>query len=289
MATGTGASRRGWRGPFLGTAQSGRLRGSSGSLGCATSVRGRMRLPWWAGAGGSALQDTPGLTGPSAAPGGSLQPYPSPNAPGQGTEQVKGETCSKSTLFCSGRVSAPSSLLLSYLPLTCSLRPPSLPSLFRWFPRRRCFAPAPLTSLLRKQSHTRRLEGPDPHGELGGPQALLLLRCIASARHPASPVRSTRSQTGCWLCPATTLRPSPPTPGPPESEPNIPTSRAGPRGLCAPTAGRRDRNMWIKPPEKARGRNCKEAPASQEHPSPPKAAAAQGWSSRVPRIPPGSR
>lgn len=89
----------------------------------------------------------PGVTRLSPVPGGHCGRTPN-HTPSQ-QYKVKGETCSKSTLFYSGRVSAPSSPLQSYPPLMCSPHPPSLPSLSRWFPRRRCFAPAPLTSLPR--------------------------------------------------------------------------------------------------------------------------------------------
>lgn len=224
-------------------AQSGQQWGSSGSPGGAASVGGRTGLPRWAGAGWSTPQDDPRphRAEPSACWVTAAVPQPKRPQPGN---KVKGETCSKSTLFCSGRVSAPSSPLLSYLPPTCSPRPPSLPSLFRWFPRRRCFAPALLTSLLRKQSRTWRLEGPDPHGGLGGPQAWFLLRCIASMQHPGLILHrwpAARGAGGVLALPNDrSLLFSPHLPAPPESEPNLPQqSRAWEHR--ASRAGRRDR------------------------------------------------
>lgn len=219
-------------------AQSGQQWGSSGSPGCATSVGGRRGLPRWAGAGRSAPQDDPRphRAEPSAWWVTAAVPQPKHPQPGN---KVKGETCSKSTLFCSGRVSAPSSPLLSYLPPTCSPRPPSLPSLFRWFPRRRCFAPALLTSLLRKQSHTWRLEGPDPHGGLGGSPGLapaaLHRQHAASRTHPASLARSKRSWrgAGCAQPPLPVLLPPPPSPARVRAQP--PPAEQGPGASCVPS------------------------------------------------------
>lgn len=153
--------------------------GSSRSSGC---VRPH-QAPGRARAGGSVPQD-----GHRPNWARSLAPRPQPKHPWPGNRELKRETCSKSTLFCSGRVSAPSSPLLSYLPLMCSLHPPSLPSLFHSFLRRRCSAPAPQTSLQREQSHAE-FEGLDPHRRLGVPNALflqwhpkLILHCCSTLR-----------------------------------------------------------------------------------------------------------
>lgn len=159
MATGTAAGRRGWQGPFPGSAQSGRPRGSSGSRGCAASVRGRPRLPQQAGAGGSAPQDDPRPHWAEPSARWVTAAGPQPKRPQPGNRESEGRDLFKEhlVLFREGFSSFFSSSELSATDVFSSS---SFSSLF--------ISLVPEETLLRPSPPDKPAEEAEPHREVGG-------------------------------------------------------------------------------------------------------------------------
>ena len=236
MATGTGASRRGWQGSFPGTAQSGRLRGSSGNPGCAASVQGDTRLPRWAGAGGSVPQDDPRPHQAELSVWWVTVAAPQPERPQPGNRVSEGRDLFKEhlVLFREGFSSFFSSSELSATDVFSSS---SFSSLF--------ISLVPEETLLRPSPPDKPAEEAEPHMEVGGARptrrtggspgpapGVLCSQRAASRTHPALLVCSKRSRRGAGsaLPPFPILLPPPPRPSGIRSQP--PPAEQGPGALC---------------------------------------------------------